>query len=399
MKRSVLALGIAAPVVLLIVCGCGPKPIAVTTPAPIVDGNTIVLSPQAQLDAGITTVVAEQQERGLRLQAPGVLGVDESRTARVGSVVDGKIVGLMAAVGDRVEAGQTLAEVHSHLLHEARAAYRKALAQQRHAEAQRSYAVQAHERARRLHDADALSLQEVERAWVERLAAQEEVDVSRSEVQRSVETLSHLGLAPEEDRSGEHGSQIPVRSPLAGAVLERHVTEGTAVTPGAPLFTVSDLSVLWALAEVEESKLGFLREGLTVEVRVAAYPGVVFPGKVLFVADSLDPETRRVRVRCEVPNADGRLKPQMYATISFDAGPVRSVVSVPAAAVQQSDGSAVVFVAIAADRFERRVVEAGPEVDGSTEIISGVSAGDRIASTGSFLLKSQMLQDGAPAED
>ncbi len=156
--------------------------------------------------------------------------------------------------------------------------------------------------------------------------------------------MEHLGVTNKEDPSGEAGEQIPVKSPLAGVVLEKKITEGGAATPGSPLFVVSDLSSLWALAEIDETALPHVQTGQPVEVRVAAYPTERFAGTISWVADMVNPKTRRVTVRCAVPNPSGRLKPDMYATVALGASDRASGRRRARRAMQEIDGKPALFV-------------------------------------------------------
>jgi cobalt-zinc-cadmium efflux system membrane fusion protein len=295
---------------------------------------------------------------------------------RIGSLVEGKVVTVATEVGNRVTAGATLAELHSQVVHVTWAEYRKAIADRKRQETQFAYTVQ----------------EEVQRAQVDRVVAEQSLEMAKTEVRRTEEALEHLGITSGEDPSGEKGEQIPVKSPIAGAVLEKSVTTGTAVTPGMPLFVVSDLSTLWALAEVDETQLSLLQVGRPVAVRVAAYPSEVFPGTIIFIADFLDPKTRRVSVRCRVANPHGKLKPHMYATLMLGAGETRTVVAIPAPAVQAMDGKTVVFVADDTGKFALREVTVGTETEGWVEVITGIRPGERVAASGSFLLKSELLK-------
>jgi multidrug efflux pump subunit AcrA (membrane-fusion protein) len=137
---------------------------------------------------------------------------------------------------------------------------------------------------------------------------------------------------------------------------------------------------------------------MPVEIHVAAYPDEPFGGSIIFVGDTLDPKTRRVSVRCTVPNADGRLKPQMYAALLLEEGAQRTVLGVPKAAVQELDGKSVVFVTDGGGTFRRRDVALGRTVDEVVEIVSGLRPGEQIAVSGSFVLKSQLLQASAPED-
>jgi cobalt-zinc-cadmium efflux system membrane fusion protein len=248
----------------------------------------------------------------------------------------------------------------------------------------------------RLYADKAVSLQELQRAEADRVAAEQALDIGRTEVRRAEEELQHLGITNADDPSGESGEQIPIRAPSAGVVLERLVTPGTAVTPGTPLFVVSDLSALWALIEIDEALLSHIHLGQAMALRVAAYPEESFAGTVALVGDMVNPKTRRVTVRCDMRNADGRLKPQMYANAVIQEAAARPTVVVPAGAVQALDGRSIVFVAEAPDRFRPRPVETGATREGLVEIRNGLAAGERVAVAGSFVLKSELLAAATP---
>jgi cobalt-zinc-cadmium efflux system membrane fusion protein len=381
-------------VVSFAVHACVERPSAVA-PAPSV-GEFITLDDNAQRQAGIAVVTIETTVSAEHTEAPGIIALDERHTARIGSLVEGILLETAADVGDRVRAGHVLATMHSTVVHEAWAGYRKAVADRRRLEKELAFAVAAHERAQRLHADKAVSLQDVQRADADRVAAEQSLDVGRTEVRRSEEELQHLGITNADDPTGETGEQIPVKTPTAGVVPERLVTPGTAVTPGTPLYVVSDLSNLWALVEIDEALLSHVHAGQSMEVRVAAYPDEAFSGVVTLVGDIVNPKTRRVTVRCTLRNDAGRLKPQMYATALIRRGEPRRVVAVPSEAIQTIDGRPTVFIAESGGRFRPRPIETGPAVKGVVEIRSGLHAGERIAATGSFVLKSELLKSAAP---
>ena len=364
--------------------------------------EAVVLSDDAFKNSGIVIETVGSRTRTDHITAPGLIALDEARTARIGSLQEGLILETPGDVGARVRAGQLLATMHGHAMHDAWAGYRKALADRRRLEKELAYAVDAYERARRLFADKAISLQELQRAEVERVSATEMLDMANAEVNRSVEELEHVGVsvatAVEDnpnDPADESTEQIPVRSPIGGVVLERLVTQGTTVLPGTPLFVVSELSRLWAVAEIDESQLSQVRTGLPVDILVGAYPDERFTGTVTFISDVVNPKTRRITVRSTVPNPAGRLKPAMFATVALGEGAPRTIVVVPKGAVQIIDRHSTVFVAEAGGTFRPRVVELGAEADGLIEVKTGIAAGERIAATGSFVLKSELLKPAA----
>jgi cobalt-zinc-cadmium efflux system membrane fusion protein len=187
-----------------------------------------------------------------------------------------------------------------------------------------------------------------------------------------------------------------VKATLGGVVLERLVTAGTVVTTGTPLFVVSDLSRLWAVAEIDEVRLPALVVGRAAELTVAAYPERSFPARITAIGDSLNPDTRRVTARIEVENRDRSLKPQMFATVRVPMADQVQAAVVPATAIQKIDQQPVVFVEDRPAHFVRRAVLTGPERNGLVEIREGLQANERVATEGTFLLKSKFLEESQP---
>jgi cobalt-zinc-cadmium efflux system membrane fusion protein len=361
-----------------------------------------VLDEASQQRAGVVIDTVRQLTHTEQISAPGVLALDEERTARIGSLQEGLVLETQALVGDRVRTGQLLATMHGHAVHGAWAGYRKAIADRRRLLKALAYASDALSRAQRLYAGKAISLQERQRAELEQVSAKEQVDMADAEVRRSIEELEHIGIHVD-DAKGEVASetteQIPVRSPIAGTVLDRLVTPGTTVTPGTGMFVVSDLSTLWAVAELDEAQLSKVHVGRPVEVRVAAYPTAMFSGTISFVADRVNPKTRRITVRATVPNTDGRLKPEMYATIALGESDARTITVAPASAIQNVDGKSVVFAAETNDRFRVRPVTTGADTGQGVEIVDGLTLGDRFVTRGSFVLKSELLKTDTQVEN
>lgn len=335
-----------------------------------------------QVEAATTT-----ESRG-ELEAPAVLALDETRTARIGAIVDAVVVDLRVNVGDRVSRGALLGTLHSHALHDAVAEYRKAHAERRQRATELNYTTDAEARARRLLASKAISQQELIRAEADRAAAAEALSIAETEVQRARHELEHLGVnAADVEGTGEV-ERVPIRSPIDGVVLERLVTPGMAVTPGTAMFVVSDLSRLWAVAEVDERHLSRLAPDQHATLHLAAYADTGFDARVLAIGDAVHESTRRVSVRMAVPNAAGRLKPRMFATARLGVDERKTVVVVPKAALQTLGDRTVVFVQNDDGAFAPRPVVVFAERGDRAELEDGLRAGERVATTGSFLLKS-----------
>lgn len=393
---AVMTLSLAA-------AGCTAGSVAEARPDPAPGSSTtapratdVTLTADELRSGGIAVEAPRVDTRAGGVSASAVLHLDETRTARLGSVVDGVVVESPIQTGTRVSKGARLATIHSHLVHEARAEYRRALAERRRASTELAFIKDAEARTSRLLAAKAASRQEAERARTDRAAAEEALVIADSEVQRALEGMEHLGIEPDAGDASASRDALPIVATVGGVVLERLVTPGTAVTAGTPLFVISDLSRLWAVAEIDERRLPAISVGDTAELTVAAYPGRMFEGRVIAVGDTVNPETRRVTARILMLNADGALKPQMFATARFTNDEGEPVLLVPAAAVQKVDQEPVVFVERDAGRFVQRPVTLGTERDGYVEIRQGLTADDRVAVSGTFLLKSKFLEAGLP---
>ena len=190
------------------------------------------------------------------------------------------------------------------------------------------------------------------------------------------------------ERSGKVQKTVPFRSSVTGIVIEKPVLAGQRVMAGQPLFTIADLSRVWLEGEVFEPDLIAARPGLEVTAEFPALPGTGRKGRITYVYPTLDPETRTGRIRVELSNADLALKPGMYATIRFH-GPVRQVLTVPRSAVLATGERNFVFVADADGMFTPRNVTLGAATDDRIEILGGLTAGERVVASGTFLLDAE----------
>lgn len=349
--------------------------------------------------AGITAAPVRLIERSEPLTAPGIVGFDERRVARLGARVEGVVDDVRVQVGDRVGAGMVMAHLHSHVVHDAWASYFTAIAGRRRSDTELTYARTAESRAAQLVKDKALAPQELERAQTERQAAEQALRAAQAEVTRTEQELRHYGIVPREDADPTVNDEVPVAAPFAGSVIERLVTPGAAVMPGTPLLVVADLSRLWVTAEIDEARLARIVTGREVTITTPAYPGDTFTGTLAAVGDVINPDTRRVTLRVEVPNADRRLKPQMFVTVTLGASAPRRVAVVPSAAVQSLEGESVVFVRAAPNRYDRRPVRVGTDLNGEIEIIEGLREGEMVATTGAFLLKSELAKPAGGEEE
>ena len=395
-RRRLLA---AAFLPLWIACSGAPEPEAAAPeenlPATAVASPRHVrLSSSAARTAGVRVAVAEMSGAADTIEAAGRVTLDEDRTARVGSFADGIVIDCCKSVGSYVRKGDVLAQIHSHATHEIVAEYTSTQAALNGRRSELEYARQARDRATKLLELKAGSLQAVQRAETDVDAAQAAVTAAEAALHRAKAHLDFYGLDAEQVENPKEGYEphIDIRAPISGTIVERAVKLGDVVDPTAELYVISDLSRVWVIAQVPEQHLGAMRAGMRVDVRTRAFPDRAFPGRVAQVSSELDPDTMTVQVRCSVPNPGGELKTGMYATVRLSAETARMALTVPEGAIQRIGDEPVVFVDIGEDTFEIRSIQEGRRVDGQVEILDGLRPGERIAVEGAFVLKSERLK-------
>ena len=312
------------------------------------------------------------------LRVPGRIEVDEQRVARVGSSVVGRITQLDAVVGQNVKRGQVLAHLSSTELSSTQLGFLKAFSQKLLAE-------RSVQRAQQLFEADVIGQAELQRRQNELAQAEAEVSAAR-------EQLKVLGMSEQAilrlAATRTVNSQSTVVSSIAGTVIERRGTLGQVVQPADTVFIVADLSSVWLVADIPEQNAGMMRAGETVEAEVAALPGRLLRGEVSFVAATVNPDTRTIRVRMDLPNPDREYKPAMLATVSIKGKPTRQR-TVPSAAVVREENRDYVFVATGPARFQLRSVVLGGEHGGDRVLVGGLADGDQIVLDGAFHLNNE----------
>ena len=190
------------------------------------------------------------------------------------------------------------------------------------------------------------------------------------------------------ERSGKAQRVVTLYSPASGYVSEKTVLPGQKIMPGDPLLTVSDLSTVWAEADIYESDLRFIKVGMPVTLTLPYWPGKTFPGKISFLNPFLDPQTRTLKARLDVPNPELLLKPDMYGnmTLSFDLG---ERIALPVSAVMPTGKRNLVFVETNGTELTPVDVTLGERSGDYYEVLSGVKAGDRVVTSANFLVDSE----------
>ena len=310
-------------------------------------------------------------------EATGKVAFDEGRVSRVGTPVSGRVAELRVQPGDRVRRGQPLLVIAS-------PDAESAVADHVAARADAALAERNLERARRLLADQAVPQKELQQA-------EGEATKARAARARALARLEVLGIDP--DAPDARPSRYLLRAPIDGVVVDRPANPGMEVRAdsGAPLVTVADLSRLWVLADVYERDVARVTAGGRAEVRVAAWPGRVFEGKVTYVGDVVDPQSRTVKVRVEVQNPDHRLKPEMFARVTLAGVAAAPSLAVPSQAVLSDGAASAVVVAHGDGRFERRTIEAGTERDGRVRVLAGLAPGEHVVVDGAIYLSAAAM--------
>lgn len=372
MKRAVAIAALAA-----LVTGCGEQKPSTTPTTPPARDPLAVQTPPGLLERLTLGRVAEAEVRSI-IQVAGRVEADETRVARVGSPVTGRIVELEVLEGQTVKRGQVLATLTSTELSAAQLAYLKARSQQ-------VLAASSAARARQLYQADVIGQAELQRRESELLQANAELSGARDQLKvlgMPALAIERLGSTRQVDSSAQ------VVSSIAGTVLDRTVTAGQVVQPADKVYVVADLSNVWLVADVPEQSAGHLAVGKRVRAEIPALPGRPIEGALSFVSATVNPDTRTVRVRMDVPNPSGEYKPAMLATMLLEGPPALRVV-VPSAAIVREDNRDHVFVQTAPDAFVLRRVSLGGEQAGGRVVNEGLRVGEPIVVDGAFHLNNE----------
>lgn len=334
--------------------------------------HSLRIKPEMRRDIRVTTAPVEVRAGGEGVQLLGELKVNESRYAEVGTPVACRVVSVLAAPSQVVRKGQELAVLQSAVIGKARG-------ESITAQARLDLATQTLERKRRLAAENIVPAREVQEAEAAAATAEAEVRASRA-------GLRALGASDESSDS----SELVLRSPIDGTVIERAAIQGQMADPAQPLFRIGDMSKLWLVVHAFERDAVRLTPGSAARVSFAALPGRAFAGNVTLIGKQVDAGSRTIPVRIEIANSEQLLRPGMSATAWVPVGKIsEKVIAVPVAALQRLENEWLVFVPTGRDTFEMRPVGRGRDLGTEIEIVSGLKAGERVVIEGAFLLKAE----------
>ena len=332
-------------------------------------GTSIIVPETSPLRKRLAVAPVRAEFTGAKLILPGVVESNPASTVTVLTPLGGRLIELKAGLGDRVRKGQVLAVIESADLaqaynEDAKAADTLWLAQKNLARQEKQFKLGT--------------------------ASARDLDQSRSDEQQAAaeyaRTQAHLKVIGVSDVAGRRSSLLTVTAPVAGSVTTLNVARGSMINDSTqPLMTLADLSTIWVTALVPEKDLHAVTKGQEAQVDLAAYPGRTLHGRVLFVSDVIDAESRRDKVRIALPNPDNALKPNMFATVTLE-GSKQSRVVLPTSALLMNNDRTSVFVATAPWTFERRDVQPTLEEGTTVALDSGVREGEQVVVKGGILL-------------
>jgi cobalt-zinc-cadmium efflux system membrane fusion protein len=362
-------------------CGSGPgetesKMTSYSTGQTKADTAELFTLPPEQL-AHIQVVSVEKSKVPRALRLTGAVAYNAFKTTPVFSAVGGPVQEILAEPGQNVRTGQTLLTVTSPDYSAARSAYLKAVSTFQLAD-------KNYERSKDLYEHKAIAERDLQQAESDRAQAQ-------ADQQSAEDGLRALGIHDPEllvKEPPKTTGQIPVPAPVAGQIVERLVGPGQLLQAGSTqCFTISDMSTVWVLVNVYQNDLAFVRIGDNVDITTDAYPDK-FRGRISYIADALDPNTRTLQARIVTENPGYKLKKDMYVTATVHAGALANALTVPDASVlRDTENQPFVYVQVASNQFARRLVKVGDSQDGRTLVQDGLKEGEHLVGDGSLFLQ------------
>lgn len=341
--------------------------------------GVVKLSADAVKRSKISVAEVESRKVPRMIHTTARVDFDETKVAHVGPRIPGRVASVAANLGDTVKSGDTLAVLDSVVLGET-------IARQRATVVDEELARKTLNRERTLH-AEKLS---PEQQVLEAEAAYQKALAMRRE---ATEQLRLYG------GKGSQGSHFRLRAPIDGRVIEKHLTLGELVTPEDKVFTVADLSSVWIWVDLFERDLSRVHIGDDATAVTDAWPTATFSGKVAYITDTVDPDSRTVRARVDIDNPDGKLKPGMFANVTLsdphdvNQQPLTEVLAIPPSAIQREGNGWVAFVQTEPGHFEKRFLQVGIRTDAFIEVIQGVAEGEDVVIEGGFILKSEAAKE------
>lgn len=390
MKKQVVWVAVMAAVL----GGCGKHEeqaaaAAGTAPAPageqrLADGTVVIPTGSPKLKEIHVDAVKDEPVPFDEVVSPGKIEANPNLMSHVTLPVTGRISSVLVKIGDAVKRGEPVLTIESPDADAAESTYRQAQAGLTQAKANLNKAQADYDRSKDLFDHNAVAKKDVLTADNALAQAKSAVDQAQAAVDQGARKIEILGLKP-----GSFGQKVTVTAPMSGKVLEMSVAAGEYRNDmNAPVMTIADLSSVWVSADVPESQIRFIDPGERIDVSLTAFPNETFRARVMRIADTVDPQTRTIKVRAQLENPHGRLRPEMFGMIKHTDS-VRTMPVVPSGAVVQEGGKSMVWMERGPGRYQPVEVSLGGRTDGHVAVTAGLKASDRIVVDGAMLLRAQ----------
>lgn len=368
--------------------------------APEVEGeeehnhSEVQVSQEKQKEWGIEVGSATVQNISSRLTLPGIMTLNQNQTAHISSFVAGKVAEVPVDLGASVKKGQNILTINSPEFAQAQANFLEA-------RARLNLSQKEYERAITLREEQAIE----EKEFLRRKAEYEKLVTEFGALGSALHSygLTHVhidaliakcdAIMDDEYKCEIADPNLSILSPIKGTVVYRDVILGEHINPEKILFTVSDLSILWAQLDAYEKDLPFISENSRVIILSSLFPDRQFEGKITYISDLIDEKSRTVKIRVEVANPDGWLKPNMYIQGTIEkVSPERDVLVIPEDAIQNLDGEKIVFVPESPEVFAARRILLGQSVGNWRIILGGLEKDEKIVLKGAFYLKAELTK-------
>ena len=330
----------------------------------------VSMSPTQRVMANVATIAAKQSVLNKEINAVGIVQFDQSRQAKVTAWIAGRIDQLhVNTVGSYVTKDKPVAEIYSPDLLSSQQEYLLAIK----------------------------SRDQLKNSTIASIAQNGEGLVASARQRLMLFGVKESQIA-ELEKAGRPNIRLPIYTPLSGIVIEKMVQQGQYVNTGEALFNIADLSSVWVEVEVYENEFPNIHIGQQVEIRSQSFPGKPFTGRIAFIYPFLDPKTRTVKARVEMPNPGMKLKPDMFVSAIIKV-PLGSSIVIPVTAVIDTGKRKVVWVETAQGMFEPRDVQVGQQSDDKIQILSGIRSGEKVAVSGGYLIDSESQLKGGGGQD
>lgn len=364
-------------------------------PAPPGSQSDGTFTPTRQQIADLGIAKIARHDFPALVETEGNIATDEDLTTPVFSPFSGRVVKLTAKLGDHVVKGAPLMTVEAQEYVQAQNDLIAATSNFAATAAQLMLARTNEQRQHQLYDAKGAALKDWQQSQSDLATAQGNHRTAEIALAAVRNRLRIFGMSDRQILALEHARiglgtspDATVNAPIDGTVLLRQVGLGQFVQSGAsnPVFSIGDLSTVWLIANVREEDAPAMRVGEAADVRVVGLPGRVFHAKLAYVAPMVDPATRRLQVRADVPNPDGLLKPQMFASFAIVTGTDRAAPAVPESAIVYEGDQARIWIVKPDGRIALRNIRTGRSDGGLVEVLSGATAGEKVVARGAIFI-------------